>query len=173
MQITPLGQLTKDAENDWLVSAPVALAALDGQACRFLLEGYENDPAPADFSTAIRHFLALDPSALRAVEDAIYAYYQDYRQLAPELGSQIAQASAVWSHISYGDEVLVCRRAQGDQAVYLLLECECDWAPEEGLQLIFKEGSRVSRVGPFDDFLSNGDYYGLPELDAVVYQSRA
>ncbi|MEB0174350.1 hypothetical protein, partial [Undibacterium sp. CCC1.1] len=97
MQITPLGQLNKDADNDWLVRTAVAVDALDGQACRFLLEGYENDPAPADFSTGISHFLSLDPSALRTVEDEIYAYYQDCRQLSPELGRDISEAIAVLS----------------------------------------------------------------------------
>jgi len=175
MQIAPLGQLTKDEENDWLISAPVTVAALDKVACEFLLEGYETDPHPQDFSNAIANFIALDPAALRAAQEAIFHYYLDCAKLAKSERQdcvEIAAPEDVWQHIQFGCEALVCRRTSGDQAVYVLFESDCDWNEEEGLQLVFKHGNQVTKVGPFDDFLSNADVYGLPELDQVVYQSR-
>jgi hypothetical protein len=38
------------------------------------------------------------------------------------------------------------------RAVYVLFECDCDWNQEDGLQIVFKHGNQVSKVGPFDDF---------------------
>ena len=175
MHIAPLGTLTEDTDNDWLISTPIAIAALDDHPCEFLLEGYADDPRPQEFSDAISHFLALDKSVLHAVEDDIFSYYQDCAQFAKSEGEEvitIAAANEVWQHIQFGDEVLVCRRQTGDQGVYVLLECDCDWNEIEGLQIVFKNGQVINKLGPFDDFLSNADVYGVPELEKVIYQSR-
>ncbi len=174
MQIAPLGLLTEDTENDWLVSEPIAVAALNKE-CEFLLEGYAQDARPQEFSDAISHFLALDKTVLLAVENEIFSYYRDCVQFAKSEGFDvvdISSADQVWQHIQFGDEILVCRRQTGDQGVYVLLECDCDWNEEEGLQIVFKNGNVINKLGPFDDFLSNADVYGLPELEKVIYQSR-
>jgi len=174
MQIAPLGLLTEDTENDWLVSDPITVAALNKE-CEFLLEGFEQDPRPQEFSDAISHFLALDKAVLLGVENEIFSYYRDCVQFAKSEGFDVVDLSSadqVWQHIQFGDEILVCRRQTGDQGVYVLLECDCDWNEEEGLQIVFKNGNVINKLGPFDDFLSNADVYGLPELEKVIYQSR-
>ncbi|MFZ6847610.1 DUF6985 domain-containing protein [Undibacterium sp. RuRC25W] len=175
MHIAPLGPLTEETENDWLISAPVAIPALNGHQCEFLIEGYPDDPRQQEFSDAITHFLELDHEILLGVEDEIFAYYKDCVQFAKSEGNElisIEAADQVWKHIQFGDEVLVCRRQSGDQGVYVLLECDCDWNELEGLQIVFKNGQTINKLGPFDDFLSNADVYGVPELERVIYQSR-
>ena len=175
MHIAPLGPLTEDTENDWLISAPIAIPALDGHRCEFLIEGYPDDPRPQEFSDAITHFLELDKSVLLAVENDIFAYYQDCEQFAKSEGQEVIAIDtpeSVWQHIQFGEEILVCRRQTAEQGVYVLLECDCDWNEVEGLQFVFKDGKVIHKLGPFDDFLSNADVYGLPELEHVIYQSR-
>lgn len=175
MHIAPFGNFIKDEENDWLISPPLALPLFDQVDCEFLLEGYETDSQQAEFVSAIQNFLSLDQSALKAAQDAIFHYYLDCSRLAKADGLhcvEIAAPQDVWQHIQPGWEALVCRRQTGDQAVYVLFECDCDWNEEEGLQLVFKNGLQICKVGPFDDFLSYADVYGLPELDKVLYQSR-
>jgi hypothetical protein len=70
----------------------------------------------------------------------------------------------VWDHVSFGTEFHV-ERGFDDQEVYVSVACECSWEPEHGLQLVFKEGRCVSRVGPYDGHLTNGAddaVYGSP-----------
>jgi hypothetical protein len=55
----PLGTLIKDEENDWLISDAFNIAAFNNTPCEFLIEGYETDPHPQDFSDAISNFITL------------------------------------------------------------------------------------------------------------------
>ena len=174
MNIPGLGTLLQDDDNDWLISQPVAIAALDGIECELLIEAYVGDSKTEDFHDAIENFIHLSKTSLAAAEPAIFAYYQDVAQLRraeKQDVTEIATPADVWQHIHFGTEALIVRRSTGDQAVYVSLECDCDWEEERGLQLVFKYGKQISKVGPFDDFLSNADVYGLAELDQVIYQS--
>ena len=53
--------------------------------------------------------------------------------------------------------------------MYISLECECEWEIEHGLQIVFKDGLRINKVGSFDDHVTNADAYGDPRLEDVVY----
>jgi hypothetical protein len=76
VQIPGLGEVVKDDRN-WYRSAAIAVPVLGGTPCRFIVEGYDTDPAPEDFHTAIRAFLTLDPAVLSAAAPPIFAYYRD------------------------------------------------------------------------------------------------
>ena len=83
----------------------------------------------------------------------------------------IPRAADVWAHVTLGREPIVSRRAYGDKGVYVSLECGCDWEREHGLQIVFKEGLRVNKVGPFDGHLTNSDAYADRSLEHVIYRS--
>jgi len=40
---------------------------------------------------------------------------------------------------------------------------ECTWEPEHGLQIVYREGSVLSRVSDQDRHLTHADAHGLPE----------
>ncbi|BBB58302.1 hypothetical protein UNDKW_0029 [Undibacterium sp. KW1] len=86
---------------------------------------------------------------------------------------QIAQPSDVWQHIQYGYEALVSQRPNGDKTVYVSVECDCDWDVENGLQLVFRNGKEISKLGPFDDYLSNADAFGEASLDKWCIKAGA
>ncbi|WP_407939254.1 DUF6985 domain-containing protein [Microbulbifer thermotolerans] len=48
---------------------------------------------------------------------------------------------------------MVLRRPYGDKLVYISLECSCDWEREHGLQIVFKQGLYVNKIGPLDGIL--------------------
>jgi len=68
---------------------------------------------------------------------------------------------------------MVSRRAYGDKGIYVSLECNCNWEPEHGLQLVFKNGSTIKKVGPYDGHLANSDAYADDRLENVVYHSKS
>jgi hypothetical protein len=41
--------------------------------------------------------------------------------------------------------------------------------PEHGLQVVFQNGLRVNKVGPYDGHLTNSDAYGDDNLEQAVY----
>jgi len=65
--------------------------------------------------------------------------------------------------VSFGGELIVSRRSGGDRAVYVSLECDCDWEPEHGLQLVFRNGTAITKVGPFDGRSSHADARDVAE----------
>jgi hypothetical protein len=71
----------------------------------------------------------------------------------------------VWNHLTVGPEAIV----QRDDRVYVSVECECDWEPEHGLQIVFRDGRTVTKVGPYNGHLTNNSAYGRGDLDDVVY----
>jgi hypothetical protein len=173
MNIPGLGELSKDARYGWYCSTPVRVAVVGDQLCTFLVEGYEVDDSPADFDAAIRNFLAADESVLRAATPFVYAYCQDrnadWDEDDPEFVS-LATPEDVWKHVRLGTQPSVQRRPYGDQQVYISLECECDWEPEHGLQLVFRKGAVINKVGPYDGHLTNSDAYARDELEDVIYR---
>lgn len=177
MLIPGLGPVVADDEPGSYRSAPVAVPVLDGTPCRFLLEDYQDDPRPAEFHQAIGAFLALDPSALTAAAPAIFDYYRDVvRHYAdhPEWAFhvEIDGPDEVLGHVQFGDEPIVSRDWDGTERVHISVECECAWEPEHGLQIVFRDGRAVTRVGPVDGHLSNATAHGDERLDGVVYHRR-
>jgi len=166
--------LTYNSKYDHHMSTPIAVPMLDGQPCTFIVERYLNDPCHQDFHTAIKELLSHKRNILDRAEQAIFAYYQDANSVWEPDDEEfllIKTSKDVWSHIQFGNQIIVRRRKSNDQRIYLLLICECDWEEEHGLLLVFKDGKTIVKVGKFDDHVSNADAYGDPKLENVIYKS--
>jgi len=160
MNIPGLGEVAKDDSIGWHYSEPVNVEVLDGKECRIVLDGYDEDAAKEDFHSAIANFLSIPRAVLKDAEAHIYCYYQDVNaQCEPddEEFLSIESPTEVWNHIDLGDEPIVSRCPYGERGVYVSLECNCDWEPEHGLQIVFKNGAQVSKVGPYDGHLTHKD----------------
>jgi hypothetical protein len=171
LEVPGLGITTFDAQFGWFRSAPLFVPALD-QECEFILEGYAEDEAKAEFHEAIANVLSLTPFVLQLASPEIFRYYKDCKAswASREQGCPtIATAIAVWTNIEVGREVMVTRRSYGEKGVYISIECECAWEPEHGLQLVLKGGRRVTKVGPYDGHLTNSDAFARPDLESVIY----
>lgn len=176
MQIPGLGNVTADDEYGWLYSEPIEVAALGGETCDIVLEGYEEDANKEDFHAAIQAFLAAGPEMLKAAERHVFRYYQDMIQSwdpQHEAYVVINAPADVWKHVQLGNEPMFSRNHAGDKGVYVSLECNCDWEPEHGLQLVFRNGATICKVGPYDGLLTNANAYADPDLEDVIYRGMA
>ena len=43
------------------------------------------------------------------------------------------------------------------------MACECEWEQEHGLQLVFRQGKKLTRVSDQDGHLTKADAYGIPD----------
>jgi hypothetical protein len=174
LQIPVLGTVTKDERFGWLYSDPVALRIFGNKPVRIVLEGYEEDQNKEDFHAAISKFLATGPEVLMAAQVDVFSFYSDinqYYEPADEDFVHIDAEREVWKHVRFGDEAVVGRRAYGDKGIYVSVECNCDWEPEHGMQIVFKNGETICKVGPYDGHLTNADAYADELLENVVYRS--
>lgn len=176
MQVPGLGEVTKDERSGWFYSQPLKLQIFNDKVCQIVLEGYEEELNREDFHVAIKNFLACAPAVLKEAEACIFEYYTDmnsYWAPSDEQFVSIKSPSDIWAHIQLGIELIVSRRGYGDKGIYISVECNCDWEPEHGLQIVFKDGAAVCKVGPYDGHLTNSDAYADESLEHVIYRGMA
>ena len=172
MEIPGIGECRFDESYECYSSEPITLPVLNGAKCRILVEGYYDDPLVEEFHETIANFLSAHNSVLKAVEPYLFKYYLDVKSsIEPEDGfPSISLPSEIWKFIQLGEEAIVSRRPSGDRSIYISLGGNCDWEPEHGLQIVFKNGSIVNKVGPYNGHLTNSDAYADSTLENVIYR---
>lgn len=175
MEIPGLGKVIRDKRfKDWYRSESIQVPVLGGKSCRIVVRRYDEDSNREDFHTAIPNFLSIDQFVMKAAEPHVYRYYKDCYEGygSEEDGFPLINAPKdVWRHVRLGSEPMVERRHYGDKGIYISLECGCDWEEEHGLQIVFKNGLSVNKVGAYDGHLTNSDAYDDEDLEDVIYYS--
>jgi hypothetical protein len=172
VEIPGLGAAAYDAKSGWYESPALSVPVLGGAKCSFVVDGYAGDPAPSDFHDAIAAFLALDAAVLATAALPIFDYYLDVRS---EFGDQdgfplITVPDEVWQHIRYGQVTVGRGSGRDGDSVFVSVEAECAWEPEHGLQIVFRGGQAVTKVGPFDGHYSHASAFDSDDLVGVVYR---
>ena len=178
MRILHIGELAPHPHVDeWLVSASFPIPVLRGHPCRFVFDDGEGlDAEPEALGVAVGNMLRLDAFALTEVQHLVFQYCQEMlavHEPAYRPAILVRRADDVWHQVSFGSELHVSRRNEGDDedGIYFSLECSCAWEPEHGLQIVIRDGLAVTKVGPFDGHLTNSDAFGDSRLSGVVYKS--
>lgn len=173
MNVPGVGSLSRDDFGSY-TSAPIDFPSLRGAVRRFVFDDLDQEPEAQDLFAVARRFLQLDAGALAAATPFVYQYYRDTVAEADVTGDatalpSIADPDEVWDHVVVGPGVRVVRDRDG--TIYVDVECECDWEREHGLNIVFKEGRVVSKVGPYDGHLTNASAFRRDDLHDVVYVS--
>ena len=172
MEIPPIGKATKDKERDWYYSEPMLMPVLGNQMCQIIVECYDEDSNQEEFHTAIKNFLSINQSVLKDAESDVFQYYQDCNKDWDEGNERyisIESPNDVWKHVQLGTKPLVTRRGYGEQGIYISLDCECAWEEEHGLQIVFKNGLKINKIGAYDGHYTNSDAYGDESLEDIIY----
>lgn len=161
IELDGIGTFLLDERMGWLVGErPFDITPL-GVTGVFVLDDPDVDLGLA--SAAIRRFIALSPADLAVATPHVHAYYRDSvgAGWSPDLA--LSSPDDVWRHVTPPPEFVV---RVSDGVAYVQLECECAWEPEHGLDLVFRDGDTISKVGQFDGHLHHLDrdvvYPGSP-----------
>jgi hypothetical protein len=163
-----IAQLTQDNDlSDWWKSEPFEIPFFDNQKLPIIFTGFmpENDNTfIEEADQALTHFLKLNVEDRNAISELAYKNCTDFLDAvdfdeADEPLRQIADRNHIWNFI-YPTEIYVCRRPYKDQEMYVQIACECDWEREHGLQFVFRQGKKLTRISDQDGHLTEADAYG-------------
>jgi hypothetical protein len=74
---------------------------------------------------------------------------------------------AIWKHVKPSQ--VYARAGQEDDSVYIVAACECDWEPEHGLLMVWRDGKILNKVGGDDGHITNVYAFDDDSLADVVY----
>ena len=139
-------------------------------------------PTPEErvvYEAAARNFTSQGPELLDAATEYLWAYYHSVAAaLSPgereRLGVPTVDESAdIWEQVEIRSPpafTLGGRRFAPARS-YISFEGEVSWEIEHGLQLVFEDGRRLCKVGPYDGHETNANAYGDESLLDVVFKS--
>lgn len=131
-----------------------------------------------DRARAAHAFTASGPELLDAATPYLWEYY---RAVAAEFGpTQLREYGIptfgpdtdIWGQVSFSTppSIEVGRPPFAPARAYISFEGEVSWEPEHGLQLVFENGSRVCKVGPYDGHVTNAHAFADVSLLDVVFK---
>jgi hypothetical protein len=164
-----VGPLTEDESiSEWLKSDAIAIPFFDNKklAVTFMDLGPE-DLEEAD--AALRNFFALTSDDRLRISDLAYKNYTDFLDEVDFDGieeglSDIKEDHEIWNFI-YPTDIYVSKRHRRDHDVYVCISCECGWEEEHGLQLVFRQGKKLTRISSEDGHLTEADAYDKPDAE--------
>ena len=133
------------------------LPYFDGAPLRYLPpEDEYSDAALAQVAPALQAFMALTPADRKADSRHVFAYYMGVRNAVGgdvHMRSDMTEPSResdIWKHVQ-PETVTVRPPDEGDdQSAYVILHAACDWEPEHGLQMVWRDGTELVRVSGID-----------------------
>lgn len=165
-----LGKRPNDYE--W-ISEPVSLPFLDGSEVEIRLNFNDQELADYkdDIATTVRNTLHLDQQDKAGLRPYLYEYYsevvadlgEDWLDDMPPQPNDAAMLDFVRLYnVSVG-------RSQLTQTFYSQFTGGCDWEPEHGLAVSFKQGQHLAMVGSCSGHLCNADAYDDETRDDVIF----
>ena len=157
-------QLDEHFGDSWAAIEPLALPFFNGQQVAVSFEG---GATPSQHFTqaadgALLNFLSLSAADRLAATDAVFANYQ---QVLAWAGQQLAlnEPSDVWRYVTPQHLHIIEESDEAQRDIYLLIEAECEWEVEHGLQLVFRQGRMLTRVSQYDGHLTESQAEDIPE----------
>jgi uncharacterized protein DUF6985 len=150
MNISLLGPLNRDSRlHGILLSSPVPIPFLDGQPLPFQLIQLTG-PDELDTTRAIKAFLQLTKTDRAAATSQVFAYFNRVDDAVDGgAGCNVAAHDDIWQHV-HPRLIGVVRDRDHARAIHVQVLAECDWEPEHGLQLVFRDGKDLVRVSEQD-----------------------
>lgn len=150
---------------EYFCSKPFAF--FRGQKRRIKFKSLNPEANFEEYGRTVTDFLSCAEGELIRAEPYIFAFYKDVVESTDDDFPEIKSAKDVWQHIQLGEPRI--ERREFDQRLYVAIECECEWEPEHGLEIILKDGKELTVVGQYSGHLSNADAYADPTLEKTIY----
>lgn len=163
-----VGELLQDNDiPEWYQSVDYPIPFFDGKKLPIVFLDYEDENFFKDADVALDHFLQLDVNDREDVSSYIYKNCIDFLDAVDNVDDEgkfrnLESDSDIWQYV-YPSRIILSRRDYNDKDIYVQVDCECEWEQEHGLQLIFRQGKKLTRVSQVDGHLTEADAYDKPD----------
>ncbi len=165
-----IGQLTQDERfSDWWRSEEISVPFFGDKKFPIIFVGF-NPKTDKQFieqtDDALKRFFGLKEDDRQAISNIVHQNCIDFLNTVDldEIDEPYRniQHEEVWNFV-HPSEIYVARRDRRDEDIYITVACECDWEQEHGLQLVFRQGKKLTRVSGQDGHLTEADAYDKPD----------
>ncbi|OQP68667.1 DUF6985 domain-containing protein [Niastella populi] len=166
-----IGDLTQDEEfNNWWHAEFIPIPFFDNTRLCVTMVGFT--PGQDYFflqqaDEALSNFLQKGKDDRLAISSFVFDNLEDFKcaagtsSLSEEL-KELENEQSIWNFVTpHG--ITVQRRHRRDQDIYISISLNCEWEEEHGLQLVFRQGKKLTRVSSLDGHLTDADAYGLSD----------
>lgn len=165
-----IGTLVQDEEfESFWQSEPVGIPLFDNKLIEVVFTDYElgDNIFLQETEEALKNFWQLDSNHRNSISKEVYKNCMDFLNAvdydeADDCLWQIKNPREIWEYV-YPIEILVSRRHSRDKDIYITVACECEWEREHGLQLVFRQGKKLTRISDQDGHVTEADAYDKPD----------
>ncbi|MDF2456590.1 MAG: hypothetical protein K0R51_2583 [Cytophagaceae bacterium] len=135
----------------WYESKPVYIPYLD-QKIKITFTKGNDSTFMAGAEVVLNRFLQLTTQDQNKDSEKVESYYQASVKESIAKPLAIKQAKDVWLFTTPTD-VFIEQNINGK--FYVTISCKCDWEKTHGLQLVFREGKKMTRASGHDGQLED------------------
>jgi len=155
---------------DWWKSEEIEIPFFDNYKLPIIFMDFEPEHDKTFIDEAdqtLTNFLKLNADDRNLISELAYKNCMDFLEIvefdeADEPLRQIIIKDEIWKFI-HPTVIYVLRRHSRDEDIYLQIACEADWEQEHGLQLVFRQGKKLTRISDQDGHLTEADAYNKPD----------
>lgn len=170
--LTAIGSLNQDSNfSDWWNSSIIEIPFFGNKKLQITCMGLipEKDIAFLDdANNALKNFLNLTLKDRNAISEMVYKNCMDFLEAVDFEESETKRFTGmedkndIWRFV-HPAGIYVSRRHRRDKDIYIQAVCNCDWDAEHGLQLIFRQGKKLTRISEQDGHLTKADAFNIPD----------
>lgn len=146
--------------DDLWESAKVKIPFFNNEKHTFSLLDYQPEEDPNfinDADQALENFLNLTNDHRLNISDSVVDYAQQRANSIEDYSNDFLQniknSHDVWKGLKPTDLYIV-RAEDKDRKIYIQAVFDCEWAPKCGLQLVYEEGNKLTRISVSDGNLN-------------------
>ena len=175
-----IGKLVQDESfPDWWRSSLIDIPLLGNR--RLVITFMDVDPGTdkkfiEEADQALTNFLAMTINDRNSISEFAYANCidfldaVDFEEEEERPFREITDKNDIWNFIT-PTEIYLSRWHRRDMDMYVQVACNCDWEQEHGLQFVFRQGRRLTRISDQDGHLTEADAYNKPDEEDKLLSS--
>lgn len=136
-----------DYDPDFFESDPYPIPYFDNKELKVCFIDARHKAYLLKADDVLQNFLRLDIQDRLGDSAVVFRYYREMLKYGYTKPLAIKAATDIWKFVHPSEIILHCE-ANGD--FYLCVSCGCAWEEEHGLQLVFKNGGRLTSAGGHD-----------------------